>query len=124
MTKARESLERIVMPDDLFKEQCKKLGISCNDDYKFLKEELQRLEGYDNLFKDTNKLKWSDLNFNDYENKKKVFFNGKIYDLVYYLKYDYKVAFLCCIKDYSLCSKDISDEEIFDSLDLVEIEDN
>lgn len=124
MTKARESLERLVMPDDMFKEQCKKLGIGYNEDYKFLKEELQRLEGYDNLFNDTNKIKWAYLRFTDYEHKKKVLFNGKLYDLVYYLKQGYKFACLCKVIDNSLWYQDISDEEIFNGLHLVEIKDN
>jgi len=55
--KELESLERLVMPDDLFLKECEKLGISNYYDYNFLKEKIidytskeQRIENLVNTY--------------------------------------------------------------------------
>jgi hypothetical protein len=48
MSKELEALERLAMPDELHISECKKLGISPTQDYKIIKQSLQRLEAIDN----------------------------------------------------------------------------
>ena len=44
MNKALESLERLVMPDDLFLKECVKLGISNTYDYETIKKQLEAID--------------------------------------------------------------------------------
>lgn len=48
MNKGLEALERIVMPDEVFLKECKRLNIDNHSDYETIKKELQRLEAIDN----------------------------------------------------------------------------
>lgn len=50
MSKELEALERLAMPDDLHISECKKLGIGLTEDFSTIKQALQRLEKYEQLY--------------------------------------------------------------------------
>lgn len=50
MSKELEALERLAMPDELHIKECEKLGIGLTEDFSTIKQALQRLEKYEQLY--------------------------------------------------------------------------
>ena len=118
-SKALECLERIVMPDELYLKECKKIGISNHYDYNTIKQALlksqeqekvlnealklngewaEELDYYKDLQEPKHYLKWEDLEFTRDEKVMIV----KMGDTVY------KILYRCCdgIEEVQLLSED------------------